>query len=205
MDDLLAMERMGEKRAQNLVDAIEQSKSQPLPRLIFGLGISGVGSEIAETLSREFRNLSNVIQAEEENLTEIAGIGPILAKSIREWASNDANIRLAQRLQDLGLHVEDDSPEPAADHPVKGLNFVITGKLDSFSRTEAANAVKALGAKATGSVSKKTDYLVAGADAGSKLERAIRLEVQVLNEDQFKEILDGNLPDPDAEKPAMLV
>ncbi len=205
MDDLLDMERMGEKRAQNLVDAIEQSKSQSLPRLIFGLGISGVGSEIAETLSREFRNLPKVIQAEEENLTEIEGIGPILAKSIRKWSSNEANVRLAQRLQDLGLNIEDDSPEPTADHPIKGLTFVITGKLNGFSRTEAANAVKALGAKATGSVSKKTDYLVAGADAGSKLERAIRLEVPVLNEDQFKEILDGKLPDPDAEEPAMLV
>ena len=205
MDDLLAMERMGEKRAQNLVDAIEQSKSQSLTRLIFGLGISGVGSEIAETLSRELRNLPNVIQVKEEKLTEIEGIGPILAKSIREWSSNDANIRLAQRLQDLGLNVEDDSPEPTADHPIKGLTFVITGKLDGFSRTEAANAVKGLGAKATGSVSKKTDYLVAGADAGSKLERAIRLEVPVLSEDQFKEILDGKLPDPDAEEPAMLV
>lgn len=205
MDDLLAMERMGEKRAQNLVDAIEHSKSQSLPRLIFGLGISGVGSEIAETLSREFRNLPNIINTEEEKLTEIDGIGPILAKSIREWSANEANVRLAQRLQDLGLNVEDDSPEPDADHPIKGLTFVITGKLDGFSRTEAANAVKALGAKATGSVSKKTDYLVAGADAGSKLERAIRLDVQVLNEDQFKEILDGKLPDPDAETHSMLV
>ena len=205
MGDLLAMERMGEKRAQNLVDAIARSKSQSLPRLIFGLGISGVGSEIAETLSREFRNLPSVIQADEEKLTEIEGIGPILAKSIRKWSSNEANIRLAQRLQELGLNIEDDSPEPTTDHPIKGLTFVITGKLDGFSRTEAANAVKALGAKSTGSVSKKTDYLVAGADAGSKLERAIRLEVPVLNEHQFKEILDGKLPDSDAETPAMLV
>ena len=205
MDNLLAMERMGEKRAQNLVDAIERSKSQSLPRLIFGLGILGVGSEIAETLSREFHNLPNLVDAEEEKLTEIEGIGPILAKSIREWASNEANVRLAQRLQDLGLNVEDDSPELDTDHPIKGLTFVITGKLENFSRAEAANAVKALGAKATGSVSKKTDYLVAGADAGSKLERAIRLEVPVLNEEQFKDILDGKLPDPDVEAPAMLV
>ena len=205
MDDLLAMERMGDKRAQNLVDAIENSKNQPLPRLVFGLGISGVGSEIAETLSHEFRKLPNILEAEEEKLTDIEGIGPILAKSIREWSSNEANVRLARRLQELGLNIEDDSPEPSADHPIKGLTFVITGKLDGFSRTEAANAVKALGAKATGSVSKKTDYLVAGADAGSKLDRAIRLEVPVLNEDQFKDILDGKLPDPDTETPAMLV
>ncbi len=205
MDDLLAMERMGEKRAQNLVDAIEQSKSQPLPRLIFGLGIIGIGSEIAETLSREFRSLSDLLSADEERLTAIEGIGPILARSIHEWANHEPNIELANRLIELGVKTEDDTPEPSADHPIKGLTFVITGKLDSFSRTEAANAVKALGAKATGSVSKKTDYLVAGADAGSKLERAIRLDVPVLNEEQFKDILDGKLPDPDAETPAMLV
>ena len=189
------MERMGEKRAQNLVDAIEQSKSQSLPRLIFGLGISGVGSEIAETLSREFRNLPNLLEADAEKLTAIEGIGPILANSIREWTLNEPNIALVQRLKDLGVDPEDDTPEPAADHPVKGLTFVITGKLDTFSRTEAANAVKALGAKAVGSVSKNTDYLVAGADAGSKLERAVRLNVPVLNEDQFKQILEGQIPD----------
>ena len=194
-DDLLAMERMGEKRAQNLLDAIETSKSQPLPRLIFALGIIGVGSEIAETLARELRTLPDLVNADEDKLTEIEGIGPILAKSVRDWSQNEANIRLVQQLQDHGLTIEDDSPEPVADHPIKGKTFVITGRLDGFSRTEAANAVKALGAKSVGSVSKKTDYLVAGADAGSKLERAVRLEVPVLNEDQFKEILDGKLPD----------
>ena len=208
MESLLAMERMGEKRAQNLVDAIEQSKSQSLTRLIFGLGIIGVGSEIAETLSREFRTLSNLLDADEEKLTAIEGIGPILARSIHEWANHEPNIALVDRLATLGVNTEDDSPEPAADHPIKGLNFVITGKLDSFSRTEAANAVKALGAKATGSVSKNTDYLVAGADAGSKLDRAIRLEITVLDEDQFKQILEGNIPDlseASEEAPAQLL
>ena len=195
-DNLLAMERMAEKRAQNLLDAIEISKSQPLSRLIFALGIIGVGSEIAETLARELRTLPGLLQSDEETLTDIEGIGPILAKSVREWSQNEANIRLVQQLQDHGLTIEDDSPEPVADHPIKGKTFVITGKLDNFSRTEAANAVKSLGAKSTGSVSKKTDYLVAGADAGSKLESAIRLEVPVLNEDQFKDILVGKLPDP---------
>ena len=195
MDDLLAMERMGEKRAQNLIDAIEQSKSQTLTRLIFGLGIIGIGSEIAETLSREFRTLPNLLKADEEKLTAIEGIGPILAQSICDWTRNEANISLIQRLEELGLNPEDDTPETVADHPVKGLTFVITGKLDTFSRTEAANAVKALGAKATGSVSKNTDYLVAGADAGSKLDRANRLNIPVLNEEQFKQILEGQIPD----------
>ena len=195
MDDLLSMERMGEKRAQNLVDAIGRSKAQTLPRLIFGLGIIGVGSEIAETLSREFRTLSSLIEADEEKLTAIEGIGPVLAHSIHEWANHEPNIALVNRLQEFGVNIEDDSLEPTADHLIKGLTFVITGKLDTFSRTEAANAVKALGAKATGSVSKNTDYLVAGADAGSKLDRAIRLNIPVLNEEQFKQILEGQIPD----------
>ena len=206
-DDLLAMERMGEKRAQNLLDAIETSKSRPLPRLIFALGIIGVGSEIAETLARELRTLPDLLKTDEEKLTEIEGIGPILAKSVRDWSQNEANSNLVQQLQNLGLTIEDDSPEPAENHPIKGKTFVITGKLDNFSRTEAANAVKALGAKSSGSVSKKTDYLVAGADAGSKLETAVRLNVPVLNEDQFKDILNGKLPDPaetTAEAPAQL-
>ena len=102
-EDLLAMERMAEKRAQNLLDAIEISKSQPLPRLIFALGIIGVGSEIAETLARELRTLPDLLQTDEEKLTDIEGIGPILAKSVREWSQNEANIRLVQQLQDHGL------------------------------------------------------------------------------------------------------
>ena len=208
MDALVAMERIGEKSAQNLVDAIEQSKTQSLPRLIFGLGIIGVGSEIAETLSREFRTLPNLLEADEEKLTTIDGIGPILAHSIHEWSHHEPNTSLVKRLAELGLNPEDDSPVPAAAHPVKGLTFVITGKLDSFSRTEASNAVKSLGAKATGSVSKNTDYLVAGADAGSKLDTAIRLNVPVLNEDQFKQILQGQIPDlseATVEAPAQLL
>ncbi len=195
-EQLLAMERMGEKRAQNLLDAIEASKSRPLSRLLFALGIIGVGGETAEMLAREFRTLESVITADLEKLTAIEGIGPIVANSIFDWARNDANIRLVQNLVELGLNTEDDSPEPSADHPIKGLNFVITGKLDEFSRSEAASAVKSLGGKATGSVSKKTDFLVAGADAGSKLERALKLDVPVLDEEQFKEVLAGILPEP---------
>ena len=207
-DVLQSLELMGKKRVQNLLDAIERSKTKPLSRLIFGLGIVGVGSEIAESLARKFHNIDNLLRADVEKLKDVERVGDTLAKSIREWTRNGSNIALVQRLKDLGFDPVDDSPEPAADHPVKGLTFVITGKLDSFSRTEAANAVKALGAKASGSVSKNTDYLVAGTDAGSKLETAVRLNVPVLNEYQFKDILNGKLPDPaetTAEAPAQLL
>ncbi len=195
VEDLLRMDRMGEGRANNLLNAIEQSKSQPLSRLIFGLGIPGIGAEIAETLSRELKSLDGILNADEKALADIEGVGPTLVKSILDWTRDEQNIALADELKKRGLTTQDDTPEPAAEHPIKGLTFVITGKLDSFSRTEATNAVKALGAKTTGSVSKKTDYLVAGADAGSKLDRANRLNIRVLNEDQFKQILQGHIPD----------
>ena len=210
--DLRRLDRMGEGRANNLLNAIERSKSQPLSRLIFGLGISGIGAEIAETLSRELKSLDHIMNADEKTLSGIEGVGSTLVKSILDWRRNEQNIRLVEELESRGLTTKDDTPEPAADHPVKGLTFVITGRLENFSRTEAANAVKALGAKTSGSVSKNTDYLVAGADAGSKLERAVRLNVPVLNEDQFKDILNGKLPDPaettaqtTAEAPAQLL
>lgn len=198
-DQLLAMERMAEKRAQNLLQGIENSKSQPLSRLLFGLGIIGVGAEMAETLSNHFRTLEKIIHADTEQLTAIEGVGPIVAQSIRTWAQNEANIQLAEELLQLGVNTIDDSPEPLSDHPIKGMTFVITGKLDNFSRAEAANAVKSLGAKASSSVSKNTDFVVAGADAGSKLERALKLNIHVLDEDQFKQVLDGNLPEKHAE------
>ena len=205
MDVLQSLELMGQKRAKNLLDAIERSKTKPLSRLIFGIGMVGVGSEIAESLAHKFRKIDDLLQADVEKLKDVERVGDTLANSIRKWTLNGSNIALMRRLQELGVDPQDDTPEPAADHPVKGKTFVITGKLDSFSRIEAANAVKALGAKSSGSVSKKTDYLVAGADAGSKLDTAIRLNVAVLNEDQFKDILNGKLPDPvetTAEAPA---
>ena len=182
------------KTAANLLEGIERSKSQPLSRLIFGLGIPGVGAEIASTLARQFRTMPKLMSADTASLIEIEGIGEVLAESIRNWCTNESNIRLARRLEEREVNMEDDSPEPPSDHPIKGMTFVITGTLETYSRTEASNAVKALGGKATGSVSKKTNYLVAGANAGSKLEAANRLGVRVLDEDAFKRALDGDLP-----------
>ena len=193
-EDLRRMDRMGEGRTNNLLNAIERSKSQPLSRLVFGLGIPGIGAEIAETLSRELKSLEDIMNTDEKTLSGIEGVGSELAKSILNWTGNEQNIRLVAEFEKRELTTEDDTPESATDHIVKGKTFVITGKLESFSRMEATNAVKALGAKTSGSVSKNTNYLVAGADAGSKLERANRLEVRVLNEDEFKDILDGKPP-----------
>lgn len=211
MDVLHSLELMGQKRAKNLLDAIESSKTKPLSRLIFGIGMVGVGSEIAESLARKFRSIDKLLQADVEKLKEIEGVGDTLANSIRDWIQNGSNIALIRRFQKLGVNPVDDTPEPVTNHRVNGKTFVITGRLESFSRAEAASALKALGAKTVGSVSKNTDYLVAGADAGSKFESAKRLNVPVLNEDEFKDALNGKLPDSDetdettAETPAQLI
>ena len=191
-----AGERTLNKTATNLLDGISKSKTQPLSRLIFGIGIPGVGNEIASTLARRFRTMQGMIDADKDVLLAIDGVGDVLAESIRNWCTNESNIALIGQLGRLGVNMQDDSPEMPADHPIKGLTFVITGTLESYSRTEASNAVKALGGKASSSVSKRTDYVVAGANAGSKLATANRLGVPVLDEAAFKQALDGEMPAP---------
>ena len=198
IDRLTTVDDTGEqtlnKTATNLLDGISKSKTQPLSRLIFGMGIPGVGNEIASTLARHFRTMRGLIAADTDDLLGIDGVGDVLAESIRNWCTNGSNIELIDQLGQLGVNMEDDSPEMPADHPIKGLTFVITGTLESYSRTEASNAVKALGGKASSSVSKRTHYVVAGANAGSKLATANRLGVPVLDEAAFKRALEGELP-----------
>ena len=134
------------------------------------------------------------METDTERLLVIDGVGKVLADSIRNWCTNEANRQLINQLAECGVNMEDDSPELPDDHPMTGLTFVITGTLDAFSRTEAANAVKERGGKASGSVSKRTHYVVAGANAGSKLETANRLGVPVMDEEQFKRALAGDMP-----------
>ena len=193
--ELLELEKMGEKRVDNLLQAIESAKSQPLPRLLFGLGIIGVGSEVAEWLSRRFRSLTGIEGATAEGLIEIDGIGPVLAETISAWVSNPSNLDLLSRLRAAGVDPVDDTPAPPSDHPFAGKTLVVTGRLDSMSRPEAQSKIKSLGGKASSSVSRKTDYLVAGADAGSKHATAVRLGVPVLDEEQFLRVLHGETVD----------
>ena len=193
--DLLELEKMGEKRVDNLMEAIESAKSRPLPRLLFGLGIIGVGAEVAEWLSRRFRSLTGMEGATAEGLIEIDGIGPVLAETISAWVSNPSNLDLLARLRAAGVDPVDDTPAPPADHPFAGKTMVVTGRLETMSRSEAQAAIKSLGGKATSSVSRKTDYLVAGEDAGSKHATAVRLGVPVLDEEQFVRVLNGDAAD----------
>ena len=193
--ELLELEKMGEKRVDNLLQAIESAKTRPLPRLLFGLGIIGVGAEVAEWLSRRFRSLTGIEGATAEGLIEIDGIGPVLAETISAWVSNPSNRDLLSRLRAAGVDPIDDTPAPPADHPFAGKTLVVTGRLDSMSRPEAQSKIKSLGGKASSSVSRKTDYLVAGADAGSKHATAVRLGVTVLDEEQFLRVLNGETVD----------
>ena len=197
--ELLELEKMGEKRVDNLLQAIESAKARPLPRLLFGLGIIGVGAEVAEWLSRRFRSLTGIEGAGAEELIEIDGIGPVLAETISAWVSNPSNLDLLSRLRAAGVDPVDDTPSPPSDHPFAGKTVVVTGRLDSMSRSEAQSKIKSLGGKTSSSVSRKTDYLVAGADAGSKHATAVRLGVPVIDEEQFIRVLSGETVDPQPE------
>ncbi|MCZ6538659.1 MAG: helix-hairpin-helix domain-containing protein, partial [Chloroflexi bacterium] len=202
-EDLLELEKMGEKRVDNLLDAIERSRQQTLPRLLFALGIPGIGSESAEWLSRRFRSLTGLVDAEEEELLAIDGIGPVIAATLVDYFALEQNQNLISDLIELGVNPIDDTPESSADHPANGVTFVVTGRLESMSRSEAQSRIKTLGGKATGTVTRKTDYLVAGADAGSKLDKANRLNIHVIDEEEFIAFLDlGLVPAaPETEPP----
>ncbi|MDA1278566.1 MAG: NAD-dependent DNA ligase LigA [Chloroflexi bacterium] len=191
--DLLELEKMGETRVKNLLNAIENSRSQPLSRLLYALGISRIGSESAEWLSRRFRGLAALKVATEDELLAIDGIGSVVATTLVDYFAVEQNQRLIDDLIALGVNPIDDTPEPSADHPANGMTFVVTGRLETMSRSEAQSRIKALGGKATGTVTGKTDYLVAGAEAGSKLEKAVRLNVRVINEEEFIAFMDRGI------------
>ena len=191
-EQLLHLERMGDKLATKITDNIEASKARPLPRLLFALGILHVGSEIAELLSQQFPNLEALAQASEEDLTEIAGIGPKIAESVVSYFKVAANRDVIAKLAASGVDPtqEINVPETLEDLPWRGLTFVVTGTLSAFSRKEAETRIKALGGGVTSSVSAKTNYLVAGESSGSKLNAAIKLNTPVLDEAAFLALLD---------------
>ena len=187
---LAALERMGEKSASNLLGAIERSKSTTLARLIYALGIRNVGEATAKELARHYATLDNFMQADSESLQAVSDIGPIVAQSIVSFLSEPHNREVIAQLRSAGLTwPEKESAEQAQDisldMPLRGKTFVLTGTLSGMSREEAKAKLEALGARVSGSVSQKTDYLVAGVEAGSKLTKARELNVQVLDEQQL--------------------
>jgi len=191
VDKLVPLERIGTRSAQLLVDAIEESKKKPLWRVLVGLGINHVGPTAAQALSRRFADLDAIFAASEEELTAVDGVGPTIAASLRSWYSIDRNQRLIDRLRDAGVNFEGERAPagPTREQTLEGQTFVLTGSLEHFTRDEAAAEIEARGGKVTGSVSKKTNYVVAGESPGSKLAKAEQLGVPVLDEAAFEELL----------------
>jgi len=181
------LERMGEKSAANLVAELERSRDTTLERLIYALGIRNVGESTARDLARQFGDLEPLMKAAEEELLQVPDVGPVVARSIRQFFDEPHNRQVARNLVKAGVKWPRTAPAPRPSTPVK--TFVLTGTLDTMSREEARAAIEAKGHKVAGSVSKKTDFVVAGADAGSKLERARALGIPILEEKEFTEML----------------
>jgi DNA ligase (NAD+) len=188
-EDFMQFDRMGKKLAENLLNAIENSKTRDLSRLIFGLGIRHVGEHTAKLLASSFGSLENLAQATEEELTSIREVGPQVAESISDFFKNEENLRVIERLAAAGVTPKVEQKRVGG--KFTGKTFVFTGALTRFSRDEAKRMVELEGGHAAGSVSKKTDYVVAGAEAGSKLEKAVQLGVRVLTEEEFLELMAG--------------
>lgn len=188
---LTALERMGEKSAQNLLAGLEKSKQTTLPRFLYGLGIRHVGESTARDLARHFGKLDAIMDASVERLLEVPDVGPIVAESVHTFFAQAHNREVVEQLRACGLTWEESEPAAQAPKPLAGKTIVLTGTLPTLSRDEAKDLLEAAGAKVAGSVSKKTDYVVAGAEAGSKLDKARELGIAVLDEHGLKELLDG--------------
>lgn len=192
MEPLLDLERMGKKSAQNLLDGIEASKPRGLAKVLTGLGILHVGERMAEILAEEFGNIDDLMTASAERLARIKGVGPILAESISKTFHNPDTRKIIEDLRAQGVKLNQDrKPTPAqvGGTDLTGKSFVVTGTLEHFSRDEIEGLIKQLGGKATGSVSKKTDYVVVGENAGSKLDKAQELGIKTLTEAEFEKLV----------------
>jgi len=191
-EHFMRFERMGDKLAGNLLKAIEKSKKRELSRFIYALGIRNVGEHTAKLLASAFGSMENLQKASEEELLSLREIGPQVAQSIMAFFSNPRNRDVIQRMIEAG--VQPISEEKRLGGKFSGMNFVFTGSLTQFSRDEAKRIVETEGGHATGSVSRKTDYVVAGTDAGSKLTKAKELAIPVISETEFLRLLENTEP-----------
>ncbi len=191
---LLAManlERMAEKSAANLLAAIGKSKQTTLARFIFALGIRNVGEATAKDLARFFGSLDALMQADMDRLQQVPDVGPVVAASIARFFAEPHNVEVIEQLRAAGVHWVEGEAAAVVSSPISGKTFVLTGTLPTLSRDEAKDMIEALGGKVAGSVSKKTDYVVAGTEAGSKLEKAQALGLAILDETQFRELINA--------------
>jgi DNA ligase (NAD+) len=185
--DLLGLERFADKSAQNILDEIEKSKTLPLERVIYGLGIRMVGERTAQFLAEHFGSMDALMNASEEELEQVNEVGPRIAESISEFFHEPKNRELVRRLRDAGLTFSGKKRERGT--KLTGKTFVLTGTLAKYSRDEAKKLIEDAGGRVSGSVSKKTDYVVAGSDAGSKLDKAKELGVPVIEEAEMERLV----------------
>ena len=187
-EQLLTLEKMADKSVANALDSIAASKEQTLARLVFALGIPHVGSETAELLVNTFSSMDKLAEATEEELIDIPSVGPKIAESIVAFFRQRENQEIIHKLREAGVHMEQQASQPS-EQPLAGQTFVLTGKLETLSRSDAEARIKALGGSVSSSVSKNTTYVVAGTDPGSKLEKSRKLGISILNEQEFIELL----------------
>jgi DNA ligase (NAD+) len=187
-EELKTIPGFGDKKVEKLLEAIEKSKQQPFHKVLFGLGIKHIGAKVAKTLVNYFKSIDAMIQASKEDIQNIHEIGPEIAQSIFTYLRNEESLKHIETLKRVGLQFEVET-KAIKEHQFNGKTFVLTGKLESFSRDQATEIIESLGGKVTSSVSKLTNYLLAGSDAGSKLKKAESLGVTILNEASFKDII----------------
>jgi DNA ligase (NAD+) len=190
---LAELDRMAVKSAQNLLDGLDKSKQTTLPRFLYGLGIRHIGEATAKDLAKHFGSLDAIMAASEEQLLQVRDVGPVVAHSLHAFFSQPHNREVVEQLRAVGITWEEGEPAAQKPQPLGGKIFVLTGTLPTLSRDQAKDMLEALGAKVSGSVSKKTDYVVAGEEAGSKLEKARELGVAVIDEAGMLSLLKDNV------------
>jgi len=188
LEDIASLKKNGTKFATNLVNAIEDSKNRPFYKLITALGIRHIGTKSAKTIAKHFKTIENLMQAEVEEIAELEDVGQIMAISIYEFFKQDQTIDLINKLQDAGVNMEEEI-EQGADERFKGFTFVLTGSLENYTREQAGEIIEKLGGKVSSSVSKKTSYVLAGEEAGSKLVKAQELGITILTEVEFEQLV----------------
>jgi DNA ligase (NAD+) len=193
-EQVAGLEGLGEKSADNLRASVERSKEQQLWRLIHGLGIRHVGERTATLLADRFGSLDDLVAASAEEIARIGGIGDVVAASVYDFAQEPRNQALLKRFEEAGLRTREERHNGSTERPLEGLTLVLTGRLDTMTRPLAEERLRQAGANVTSSVSKKTSAVIAGADAGSKADKAAQLNVPILGEDAIEALLAGDIP-----------
>lgn len=187
-NDIAGIERLGEKSAQNLIEAAEKSKENDLSKLIFALGIRHIGQKAGSLLAEHFGSMDAIMAADEQTIAQIDGFGEIMAKSVCEFFSLESSRELIERLKNCGVNMK--SQKQTVDERFRGMTFVLTGTLSLYKRSEASAIIENFGGKTSSSVSKKTTFVLAGENAGSKLQKATDLGVTIITEEQFGKMIE---------------